>query len=160
MRLALLAIGRLKRGPEQDLADRYRTRADALGRSLGIGPLDVAEFAEGRGRSAAERQAEEAAALLARVGTAKLVAFDERGTSLTSEEFAATIGRWRDEGTAAACVVGGPDGLSAEIRARATLVLSFGRLTMPHGIVRALVLEQLYRSMTILAGHPYHRGEP
>ncbi len=160
MRLGLVAIGRLKRGPEQDLADRYRTRSDALGRSLGIAALDVAEYPEGRARSAPERLVEEATALLSRAGPGRLVAFDERGTSPTSEEFAATLGRWRDEGASATFAIGGPDGLSPAIRDRAALVVSFGRLTIPHGLVRVLVLEQLYRALTILAGHPYHRGEP
>ena len=90
-----------------------------------------------------------------------LIAYDERGRSdLTSEQIADRIGGWRDAGRAALCVaIGGPDGHDASIRTRAELILSFGAATLPHGLVRVLVLEQLYRSMTILAGHPYHRGE-
>ncbi|MDB5512101.1 MAG: rRNA ((1915)-N(3))-methyltransferase RlmH [Enterovirga sp.] len=160
MRLQVVAIGRLKSGPERDLVERYRLRADALGRSLGVGPLDLHEMAEGRARSAPERQAEEAAAILARVGDARLVAFDERGASQSSEDFAGQVRAWRDEGAGLALAIGGPDGLSPLVRSRAQLVLSFGRLTLPHQIVRILVVEQLYRALTILAGHPYHRGEP
>ena len=160
MKLTLLAIGRLKSGPERDLVERYRTRADGIARGLGFGALQITELPEGRERSAAERQRSEADAILSRVGGAMLVAFDERGASLGSPEFAAQIGEWRDRGRSdLAMVIGGPDGLHEDVRTRAGRVLSFGRLTLPHGLVRVLVCEQIYRVLTILSGHPYHRGE-
>lgn len=159
MRLGVVAVGRLRSGPERDLVERYRQRLDGLGRSLGIAGLDMAELPESRARREDDRRAEEAGLILAKVGPAALVAFDERGRNPTSAAFAARIGTWRDEGrTALACVVGGPDGLDPRVTGRADLVVSFGALTLPHQLVRVLVVEQLYRALTILAGHPYHRA--
>lgn len=160
MRLQVLAVGRLKAGPERDLVARYRGRIEAMARASGISSCELSEIPEGRERQAPDRQASEAGALLARTGQAALVAFDERGKSLSSEEFAGRLGAWRDAGTALAFAIGGADGLHTEIRDRAELVLSFGRLTLPHQLVRILVLEQIYRALTILSGHPYHRGDP
>ncbi len=159
MKLSVIAVGRLKSGPERELVERYRERLDATGRAAGFTGLDLVEIPESRARRDADRRAEEAGAILARAGPAAIVAFDERGRSPSSEAFAARIGGWRDEGRGAtAFVVGGPDGLDESVRRRADLVVSFGALTLPHQIVRALVLEQLYRAATILTGHPYHRG--
>jgi 23S rRNA (pseudouridine1915-N3)-methyltransferase len=159
VRLSLLAVGRLKTGPERELVERYRQRIDGMGRSLGLTGFDVIEVPESRARRDDDRRSEEAAALLDRIGSAVLVVFDERGNSPTSEAFAARIGQWRDEGSRdIALVIGGPDGLDARVRRRGDLVVAFGALTLPHQIVRALVVEQLYRALTILAGHPYHRA--
>ena len=159
MRLSLVAVGRLKSGPERELVERYRQRIEGLGRNLGISGLDLVELPESRARRDADRMAEEAKALLDRAGSAALVAFDERGKSPSSESFAQTLGGWRDAGrSGVACVIGGADGLDASVRQRADVVVSFGALTLPHQIVRVLVTEQLYRALTILAGHPYHRS--
>ena len=87
------------------------------------------------------------------------VALDSTGVTLTSEEFAARVSGWRDAGRASIFfIIGGPDGLSAETKRRADLVISFGKVTWPHQLVRIMLLEQLYRAVTILTGHPYHRG--
>ena len=159
MRLSLLAVGRLKNGPERELVERYRQRIDGMGRALGLSGFDLVELPESRARREDDRRSEEASALLDKVGSSVLVAFDERGRSPSSEAFAERIRQWRDEGRAGiACVIGGPDGLDPKVRQRADLVVSFGALTMPHQIVRALVVEQLYRALTIMAGHPYHRA--
>jgi 23S rRNA (pseudouridine1915-N3)-methyltransferase len=159
LRLSLLAVGRLKSGPERELVERYRQRIEGLGRNLGMAGLDIAELPESRARRDDDRRTEEAAALLERAGTSALIVFDERGKSPSSEAFADRIRQWRDGGTAGlACVIGGPDGLDPQILQRARMVVSFGALTMPHQIVRALVAEQLYRALTIIAGHPYHRA--
>ena len=159
MKLAVVAVGKLKSGPERELAERYRERAEALGRASGFAPLDIVEIAESRARREADRRTEEARAVLDRAGSAPVVAFDERGRSLTSEAFAERLGTWRDRGTSALIfAIGGPDGLDESVRRRAELVLSFGALTLPHQLVRVLVLEQIYRCLTILAGHPYHRS--
>ncbi|NNM70898.1 23S rRNA (pseudouridine(1915)-N(3))-methyltransferase RlmH [Enterovirga aerilata] len=160
MRWQLLAVGRLKAGPERELVERYRVRADALGRSSGFGALDIVELPEARARTAAERIAAEAAAVLARTAGTKLVAFDERGQSISSDEFAGRLRDWRDGGAPMSFVIGGSDGLDDSVRRRADFLVSFGRLTLPHQIVRILAAEQIYRALTILAGHPYHRGEP
>jgi len=159
VRLSLVAVGRLKDGPERDLLRRYAERVDALGRGLGFGKLDAVEVPESRARRDVDRRADEAAGLSDVVGTAATIAFDERGALLTSEALAARIGAWRDEGRAGvAAVIGGADGFDRRVLDRADLALSFGRLTLPHQLVRVLVVEQLYRALTILAGHPYHRG--
>ena len=159
MRLSLLAVGRLKSGPERELVERYRQRIDAMGRSLGLTGFDMVEIPESRARREDDRRVEEASALLDRAGSSVLVVFDERGKSPSSEAFAERIRQWRDEGRpGVACIIGGPDGLDPRVRQQADLVVSFGALTMPHQIVRALVVEQLYRALTIIAGHPYHRA--
>lgn len=159
MRLALIAVGRLKDGPERELCERYRERAAALGRGLGLSGPDIVEIAESRGRRPEERKREEAAAILARLSPGLVVALDERGRSQDSDAFAAGIATARDAGTGSLnLVIGGADGLAEEIRAQAARTLAFGGLTIPHQLVRVLVLEQLYRAMTILAGHPYHRA--
>jgi 23S rRNA (pseudouridine1915-N3)-methyltransferase len=160
VRWQLLAIGRLKSGPERELVDRYRVRADSLGRSSGFGALDLIEIAEARARTAPERVAAEASLLLTRAEGTKLVAFDERAPTLSSPDFAERLRAWRDGGSSISFVIGGPDGLDGSLRRRADLLVSFGQLTLPHQIVRVLVAEQVYRALTILAGHPYHRGEP
>ena len=159
MRLALLAVGRLKAGPERDLVERYRARADALARGLGLTSLDLVEIAESRARREADRRVEEGRALLSKASGAVLVVLDERGQNLTSAALAARVAAWRDGGRdGLAWIVGGPDGLDGPVRDRADLLLSFGALTLPHQLVRVLVAEQIYRALTILAGHPYHRA--
>ena len=104
--------------------------------------------------------AREGEALLAAVPDgARIVALDERGKSQTSEAFAKRLGIWRDDGVrAVAFLIGGADGLDESLRKRADMVVSFGALTWPHMLVRALLAEQLYRAHTILTGHPYHRA--
>ncbi len=159
----MAAIGRLKQGPERDLAARYRERAAALGRGLGFAACDAIEMPESRARRASDRCAEEAGAILSHLPTnGVLLAYDERGRSdLPSERLAERVGAWRDSGRPVLVVaIGGADGLDESVRNRADLTLSFGAATLPHGLVRVLAFEQLYRSLTILAGHPYHRGDP
>lgn len=106
------------------------------------------------------RRAREGEALLAAIpGGARIVALDERGRSESSEALANRLGRWRDDGVrTAGFIIGGADGLDESVRKKADLVLSFGALTWPHMLVRAMLAEQLYRAQSILAGHPYHRG--
>ena len=159
MRLSIIAIGRLMDGPERDLCARYQERATGLSRSLGFTGPDIVELAESRGRRSEERRNEEARLIAERLPQGLVIALDERGKNLGSEAFAGKIAAARDAGTpAATLLIGGADGLAEELRARAGLVLCFGALTIPHQIVRALALEQLYRAMTIMAGHPYHRA--
>lgn len=158
MRLAVIAVGRLKDGPERELCERYRERGLALGRGIGLSGPDIVEITEGRGRRPEERKREEAQAILAKVQPGLIIALDERGRQLGSDAFATRLATARDSGTShASLIIGGADGLSEEIRDKADITLAFGALTIPHQIVRALVLEQLYRAMTIISGHPYHR---
>jgi 23S rRNA (pseudouridine1915-N3)-methyltransferase len=159
MRIHVGAVGRLKAGPERSLAELYLERANAIGRSAGLGPVSVAEIAESRGASAELRMADEAARLQTGMPEdAVTVALDAGGRDIGSEEFAALIGRWRDGGTTTlAFFLGGPDGLAPEIKALAGYRLAFGRMTWPHRLARIMLLEQIYRSVTILVNHPYHR---
>lgn len=159
MRLTLIAVGRLKDGPERELCERYRERAATLGRGLGLTGPEIIELPESRGRRPDERKRDEAAAITARLVPGLVIALDERGKSQDSEAFSTRIASARDSGTpCASLIIGGADGLADEIRDAAGLTLAFGALTIPHQLVRVLVLEQLYRTMTILAGHPYHRA--
>src|SRR3984893_12838261 len=160
MRLVVISIGRLKQGPERELAERYRERFDDIGRKLGFRGLEIAEIPDSRARDAATRMAEEAAAISATIpAKSTLVALDERGDNVDSAAFARHLGRWRDEAVAnTSFVIGGADGLSPDLRRKAKLRIACGSATWPHQMVRVLLLEQLYRAATILAGHPYHRA--
>ncbi|MCK1738008.1 23S rRNA (pseudouridine(1915)-N(3))-methyltransferase RlmH [Bradyrhizobium sp. 138] len=160
MRVAVIAVGRLKQGPERELADRYFERFSEAGGKLGFRGLSVYEVAESRARDTATRMTEEAAAISVHIPEKSiLVALDERGQNLESTVFARHLGRWRDEGAGHTIfVIGGADGLSPELRRKAKLAIAFGSATWPHQMVRVMLLEQLYRAATILAGHPYHRA--
>jgi 23S rRNA (pseudouridine1915-N3)-methyltransferase len=160
MRLVVIAIGRLKQGPERELAERYRARFDDIGRKLGFRGLEIHEISESRARDAATRMAEEATAISAVIPEkCVLVTLDERGHNVDSVALARHLGHWRDQSTAnTVFVIGGADGLSPDLRRREKLVIAFGAATWPHQMVRVMLLEQLYRAATILAGHPYHRA--
>lgn len=159
MRLSVLAVGRLKAGPERELFERYAKRLTASAGALGAG-VEWREFDESRGRSAEERKGEEARTLLGAVPKgAWLAVLDERGKALTSPQWAEEIGRVKDGAAPAyAVLIGGPDGLDESLRRAARSVISFGALTWPHQLVRVMAAEQLYRAMTILSAHPYHRS--
>ena len=160
MRLVVIAIGRLKQGPERELADRYRERFEDISRKLGFRGLEIHEIAESRARDAATRMSEEAAAISAAIPEKSvLVALDERGDNIDSAGFARHLGRWRDDQVANTIfVIGGADGLSPDLQRKAKLRVAFGAATWPHQMVRVMLLEQVYRAATILAGHPYHRA--
>ncbi len=159
MRLGILCVGRLKAGPERELYARYADRVAAF-RTLGLDGLDLKEIDESRARSSAERMAQEGAALLAGVPAGgALAVFDERGKAANSQDFARFVAAERDRGVKTLWfAIGGSEGLDASVRARAGAVYSFGAMTLPHQLVRVLAAEQIYRALTILSGHPYHRG--
>lgn len=160
MKLTIVAVGRLKAGPERDLCARYAARIDALSKVVHLGPIAVLEISESSARSAAERKAIEGKALVEAVPDAAfIVALDETGRSEPSHRFAERIRQERDSGRRdMVFVIGGADGLAPEVLRTAHVALSFGAMTLPHQIVRVLVLEQLYRAATLLSGHPYHRA--
>lgn len=139
MLLHVVARGRLGRSPEADLVARYAGR---------IGwPLRLTELPERGGR------------IPEPLVPCRTVLLDERGRQLGSEELAAQLSAWRDHGAREArFVIGAADGHGEDERAAADLLLAFGRATWPHLLARAMLLEQLYRATTILAGHPYHRA--
>jgi 23S rRNA (pseudouridine1915-N3)-methyltransferase len=156
MRIALIAVGKARAGPLRAIAEDYAKR---LSQSAGW-RLALVEVEAPAKLPVADRMRREAELLAARVPEgAVLVALDRQGKGLASEDFAARLGAWRDQGRDVAFVIGGADGLTRELVARATLVLSFGAMTWPHMLARAMLLEQLYRASAILAGHPYHRGD-
>jgi 23S rRNA (pseudouridine1915-N3)-methyltransferase len=160
MRILIAAVGKLKDAEERAIQERYASRFNGAGKAIGLGPLSIREFPESRAATAAERKREESSKLLKEAGAAELVvALDPGGRSLTSEAFAAFLGEKRDGGTkACAFLVGGPDGHGKTALDGANLKLSLGSLTLPHGLARVVLIEQLYRAVTILSGHPYHRG--
>ena len=154
MRLLLAAVGRLRKGPEAALVEDYLARFAKTGRALGFPPLSVIEVEDKRGGGMASE-----AELLARAipDGAALVILDERGQLLSSPDFAARLGGFRDQARDICFVIGGADGIDPSLRARADLAISFGTMVWPHMLVRVMLSEQLYRAATILAGGPYHR---
>ena len=150
----------MKAGPERELFDRYLKRLSEAARSVGIPGVDLREIEESRARRPEDRREREAAAILAALPAGSmLVVLDERGASPSSSEWAAEIGRARDAARPAyAVVVGGADGLSPSLREKADRIIGFGAMTWPHQLVRVMAGEQLYRAITILGGHPYHRA--
>ena len=158
MDLSFLAVGRLK-GPEQELCDRYLKRLNGVGRQLGFGKSTLVTINEGRGNSTPARQKQESDALLKKVSNkAILVALDERGDLLDSRNFSIDIADIRDRGASELVfVLGGPDGHGETLLHRADEKISLSPMTMPHGLARAVLFEQVYRALTILGNHPYHR---
>ena len=151
MKLTIAAIGRAGRGPERDLYLHYAGRIRW--------PLTLREVEEKRKLPGAEMIKREGELLLAAIpDKAVLVALDRRGKVLDSETFAARLGRWRDDSVSdVAFLIGGPDGHGEALLTQTSLVVSFGAMTWPHLLARAMLAEQIYRAQQLLAGHPYHR---
>lgn len=151
MKLTLAAVGKARRDVHADLFAHYRSRL--------TWPLELKEVDVRRKLPPEQLQEEEAGQLLAQVPDGAIaVVLDERGKTLSSAEFAERIGTWRDEGVRdIVFLIGGADGHHESCRKRADLLLSLGRATWPHMLVRGMIAEQLYRAQQILAGHPYHR---
>ena len=147
----MIAVGRLKSGPEHELVSTYLARLKPA--PAGLGPLMIAEIDE---RKDTERAVAEAIRALPRA--ARKIALDETGQAIGTRALAELLAGWRDSGAPeAAFIIGGADGLSDETRKAADMVLSLGKLTWPHRLARAMIAEQLYRVASLLAGHPYHR---
>ena len=155
MRLRILAIGRLRKGPEKDLIEDYIARFNRSGRPLGLGPVELIELEDKKGGG----KGAEAALLLKAIGqSATVIALDERGTLQSSPDFAVHLARIRDAAPSELVfVIGGADGLDPAVLQRAQSHLSFGKMVWPHMLVRVMLTEQLYRAASILAGGPYHR---
>ena len=155
MKIRLIALGRAKAGPEKSLVETYVKRLPW--------PVEIVELEAKKGLAGAELMAAEAEliekALHAKGSTNRvIIALDERGQNLASRDFAKRITALGNQGySELTFIIGGADGLAPAIRDRAGLLLSFGAMTWPHMLVRVLLMEQIYRAQTIIAGHPYHR---
>ena len=160
MKLWIFAIGSARGSSEGALCDEYLNRAVKLGRNIGFSAVHIEELAVSKARDAKSRMADEAQRLSARLPDgAHIVLLDAKGKGMTSEDFAEMLGALRDAGTREFFfVIGGPDGLAALPGKKPGRSLAFGPQTWPHLLARALLTEQVYRAMTILAGHPYHRA--
>ena len=156
MRVHIVAVGRLRAGPERDLIDDYLTRFDRTGRALALGPANVIEVEDKKNAG----MGAEAALLEKAIPNGALICImDERGKVMTSPDFADQLGGWRDQGRQdIAFVIGGADGLDPAFRAKADAALSFGKMVWPHMLVRVMLSEQLYRAASNLYGSPYHRA--
>lgn len=160
MRLLIAAVGKLKHGPERELFAHYLDRAEAIGRKTGLSPLSAIEVAEAKAATAQARMEAEAKPLLAKLPSSyKLICLDRGGDQLGSEEFAQALAKFRDGGAQGlAFFIGGADGLGLAAQFKADRVVSLGPITLPHGLARIVLAEQIYRAGTLLTGHPYHRG--
>ncbi|MEZ5894304.1 MAG: 23S rRNA (pseudouridine(1915)-N(3))-methyltransferase RlmH [Parvularculaceae bacterium] len=160
MKIILAAVGKKRGGPEAALVEDYLDRAKGFGRRIGFSDIGLVEVEAPKALSGDVLKKREGELLLAALPPgAPLIALDERGENLSSEKFAALLAGHRDQGAGAAMfAIGGADGHGEELRSRAARLVSFGAATWPHMLVRAMLAEQLYRAMTILSGHPYHRA--
>ncbi|NOC93983.1 23S rRNA (pseudouridine(1915)-N(3))-methyltransferase RlmH [Ruegeria sp. HKCCD6228] len=155
MRISIVAVGRLRSGPEKSLLDDYLTRFDRTGRGPGLGPARVIEVED---KKNAGMGAEAALLRKALPKGAVICTLDERGRVMSSPDFAKKLGSWRDAGRQdLALIIGGADGIDPALRAEADFSISFGSMVWPHMLVRVMLAEQLYRAATILSGGPYHR---
>ncbi|HEX3651335.1 MAG TPA: 23S rRNA (pseudouridine(1915)-N(3))-methyltransferase RlmH [Rhizomicrobium sp.] len=160
MRLVTLAAGIARGTSEGALTEDFCTRAANMGKRLGFPSIRVEEIAISKHRDAAARIREEGERLAARIPEqAHVICLDAKGKGMTSDAFAEMLGAMRDAGARdLAFLIGGPDGLHPGPSVKPGRSLAFGPQTWPHLMVRAMLAEQIYRAMTILAGHPYHRG--
>ncbi|KDA04483.1 23S rRNA (pseudouridine(1915)-N(3))-methyltransferase RlmH [Hyphomonas oceanitis] len=154
MRLTLLSVGRLKSGAERDLFDEYVKRALPIARSLGFRGIEEIEVASGGGLDT------EAERILAKIPAgANVIRLDEFGRNVTSQDFASQLGRLRDQGVPdLVFLIGGAEGYGDAVRRAVPDIMAFGAQTWPHRLVKAMLAEQVYRAMSILAGMPYHKA--
>lgn len=155
MRLHIIAVGRLRKGPELTLISDYLDRYEKTGRALGLGPVSIIEVEDKKGGGMTSE------ADLLRKATPKgalTMIMDERGKLISSIDFSDKLAQWRDTGTQdLAILIGGADGLAPDLRAEADFALSFGKMVWPHMLARVMLSEQLYRAASILGNAPYHR---
>jgi 23S rRNA (pseudouridine1915-N3)-methyltransferase len=160
MHVAIIAVGRMKAGPERELIARYQKRFALSGKNLGLSGSDIIEISESKASSSELRKSEEAKKIVDAIPDgAFVIALDEHGKNISSTTLSQKVLRIQEDGNRAIVfLIGGADGHGDLALKRANLTLSFGQLTWPHQIVRLLLVEQLYRITTIQSGHPYHRA--
>lgn len=159
MKITIAAVGKLKRGPAADLCADYSGRANSLARNLGFSGPTLIEVEAPKSLSGDALKMREGELLLASLPEkAQLYLLDEHGKNLSSMGLKSELQHCREtNATEIAFVIGGADGLSDTIKRRAVKTFAFGAATWPHMLVRVMLLEQIYRAMTIMTGHPYHR---
>ena len=160
MRLEILAVGQMRGTSEEQLVTTYTDRAIKAGRQMGFDGPHLSEVKERKGASGEAKQRQEAglvqAALAQRQGLT--VMLDETGKTMSSRAFASRLKAWQETGAPQITfVIGGADGLTDELRQSADVTLSLGAMTWPHMLARALLCEQIWRAISILGNHPYHR---
>ena len=160
MKLIVGAVGKMRRSPELDLFTDYMSRAEKIARNYGLTGPTLSEIEAPKSLSGEALKRRESALMLKTLpDEAAVVAMDEGGKPLSSEAMRHLLVTERDRGAAAlAFVIGGADGHGEAILGRSVKTFSFGAATWPHMLVRVMLAEQLYRAMTMLAGHPYHRA--
>jgi 23S rRNA (pseudouridine1915-N3)-methyltransferase len=160
MRLLVLAVGNSRATPEGALTDDFAGRSRAFGKRYGITSVTVEEVSVSKLREARGRMEAEGEKLAARIPQGShVILLDARGKGMTSDAFAEMLGAMRDAGARdMVFIIGGPDGLMLPASVKAGRSLAFGPQTWPHLMVRAMLSEQIYRALTILGGHPYHRA--
>ena len=159
MKLAIVAVGRMKAGPDRELYDRYAGRITKSGKSLHFSGPDLSEISESRKGTVDQRKSEEADSLLSLAGEgSRIIMLDENGKDISSQDFAALLRDEQEAGTQQLVfAIGGPDGHGEQIKGKAFRTIRLGSMTWPHQLARIMLVEQLYRAITILSGHPYHR---
>ena len=159
MRLQILAVGKMKAGPELELYQRFADRVAKSGRSLNLAGPELIEIAESRKSDVPDRKEDEARQLLDMLDSAtRIIALDENGKDFSSRDFAHLIRSEQEVGTKTlSFAIGGPDGHGSELLDTSFRKVRFGAMTWPHQLARLMLAEQLYRACTILSGHPYHR---
>jgi len=160
LHLSILAIGKMKPGPQAELLKHYLARCDKAGRQLGFKGPKIREWNESGANSAEHRKHEEAKLLTGAIQSdSRVICLDERGKDLSSQEFADILCNSLENSISQLCfAIGGPDGHSKAFRDNCSDVIRFGKMTWPHQLARVMLAEQLYRAITILSGHPYHRA--
>lgn len=159
MRLLVLSVGRASKGPERALIERYLKRIQPLARAQGFKSCDI-QFLNESGKDSAEaRMREEAEKLQKIIPAGAVIALDEKGSAISSQDFSTLLQELRDQGLPALTfIIGGPDGLDASLKKKSDKTIALGSMTWPHQLACAMLMEQIYRGLTIMSGHPYHRG--
>ena len=160
MRITIICVGRVKASAEQEICDAFLKQARGAGKNLGISQIELVVVETSRAPSAQMRMAQEHQRLTKRIPSAgHKIVLDERADGLKSEAFSEHLASLRDSGIRdLVFVIGGPDGLAPDFRQEAEEQISLGPQTWPHLMVRAMLSEQIFRALTIMSGHPYHRG--
>lgn len=154
MHITLISVGKLKKGPEKELVDEYVSRFNKSGPAIGLRSLKLIDLPSGGGL-----EAEGKLILGAVPAGAKVLRLDEHGPAWPSVKLAQNIGKWRDAGTSDLCIlIGGAEGYSEAVRTAYPETLAFGPQTWPHRLVKAMISEQLYRAVSLMAGLPYHKA--